>query len=1021
MIQRCKKCPLEETSYQQIQTGGNCSPEDCELLIVGDYPRSDDDITGYPLSGNQYKFLWELLSQIGVKYQVTYLIRCIPIDKYSRRYRKPEIQEYESCMKNRFEEEIKTLKPKCILALGQSVLDAIICAGYLPKFETKTGNALGDFREMSHTISIQDHTCKFLATYHPSFVLNNENDTFYDRMIEDIVYSCRHAMAHRVDGVYRSMTINAEQYSRIVDIWVNDSKIEYIGFDTESNGLDPLVPGAKITSFSVSADAKTGFNIFLYHPEIDISDRDREKIIEASKRLLTTKKIVAHHAKHEHRFVKVLWGFTPNITDDTMYMSYILFLAQKGISHGLKLLSGRFIALPPWEEKMEAYKRLFAAMKRVKTINDERVFNWINEYSEWLEITPEDIYRFWNIIKDPEYYIRSKDELEKDVFMWLVPAREMEKYAGMDAIAPLLLMNKFKPMIAADPGLSEAYLRMVRCAEAFANIELHGCKLIDPNRWSDLYLSIMDEHLAYLKNHPVVLEYEKETGKEFSPTSPKCMQTILYEKLHFPVLATTGTGNPSCGEPAMIALIKKMQEEYGEDSDDPRIQFLWHLRDYKKMQKIQNTYFIGLQKLIRPRAYDGVHDRWIEPIPDHSGPGDHDIMFTQYLLHGTDSGRASSNFHTIPHRSDIAKALSSLNYENGGVLLQADHSQLELRVLACIVEKYYGDSALANAYREGKDIHRFNAAAVFNKPMEEIVDAERRFAKTISFAICYGSSESSVADSTGRTPQEVHDLFETFYSNFPGVRAYIEDAHKFASQYGCIRTPMGRVRWIDGSLNPENRSLYSRAMRQAQNQLIQSAGSDLSLATIAWFNAFAKTNGLNSQVMCWVHDSITIDATPNEWIYSYYCILYGMKYLNEKRDWVCAPLGVDVDISTNWSDHATISSAQLNKDGSWTFVCKGYDYVIEDVLKEAEHSYRILQNDILESKEFVEDVGDGLIAKKSFNISYDGKTFISQKRKITIAPQGQKELDWCLKKYELEQSGSQDMPGDLYSNTTDLF
>lgn len=1012
-MMRCQACGLSQCSYQQIVTSGNCSPEECELLIVGDYPRQDDDMTGVPLSGTQYNFLWELLNQIGVKYQVTYLVKCIPIDMNTRRYRKPFDSEYDTCIKSNFHEDVDKMKPNCILTLGQDALDHILGHG---------DNTLGNYRQRSHKITIGNHGTKLLATYSPAFALRGDNEMIYKRLIDDVVYACRHAMAHRSKGKYRSITVNADKFEQIADIWLRDESIEYVSFDTESNGLDPLIPGSKITSFSVCVDGKTGFNIFMYHPELEITDMERQRIISKAKELLTKKKVVAHHAKHEHRFVKVHWGFTPNITDDTMYMSYILFLAQKGLSHGLKHLSGRFISMPPWEENMDAYRDLFAAIKRVKTINEDRVQNWINEYSEWLTVTPEDIYRFDSIIRDPNYYIKHEEvETEKDVMMWLVPAREMEAYAGMDAIAPLLLLQKFKPMIEADKGLSEAYKRMVRCADAFANIELHGCKLIDPNRWSERYLSIMNEHMDYLKNHPAVQEYEKVFGKEFSPTSPKCMQYILYEKLHFPVLATTSTGNPSSGEPAMIALIKKMQEEYGEDSEDPKIQFLWHLRDYKKMQKIQNTYFIGLQKLIRPRAYDGVHDRWIDPIPDHSGPGDHDIMFTQYMLHGTDSGRASSNYHTIPHRSDIAKALSSIYYEHGGILFQADHSQLELRVLACIVEKYYGDPALANAYREGKDIHRFNASKVFAKPMEEIVDAERRFSKTISFALTYGSSEASVAESTGRTPQEVHELFETFYSSFPGVRAYIEDAHKFATKYGCIRTPMGRVRWIEGSTDPNNRGQYNRAMRQAQNQLIQSAGSDLSLATIAWFNEFAKYNDMVSQIMSWVHDSITVDAAPNEWIRSYYCILYGMKYLNEKREWVSAPLGIDVDISNNWSDHATISKAYINEDGSWTFVCKGYDYVIEDVIKEAEISYEILQNDILESKEFTENVGDGLIAKKSFNLSYDNKTFIEQKREITLKSKSPRELEWCLQKYKLEQSGNQDMPGDPYAGTDDLF
>lgn len=1011
-MNKCTACNYNHLVYQQINTIGNS--DRCDLLLVGDYPRQEDDVSGYPFTGDQYKFLWSLLNSIGVDYQVTYLLRCMPVNPMSRRIEKPQLENYTTCIQTNFVADILRLRPKCVIAFGQDTLNAIVGSGYIVDKGVSYDNSISDFREVSHRMVVGDHECRFLATYTPGYAVNSDNETMYKRFIDDVVYACRHAVAYKSEGMYKSMTINADQLERIVDIWMNDPTIEYIGFDTESNGLDPLIPGAKITSFSICADKKIGFNIFLYHPELDISDEERQRIINIMKPLLTTKKIVVHHAKHEYRMTKVLWGFTMNITDDTMYMSYILHLAKKDIMHGLKFLSGRFISLPPWEETLHKFTSLFAAIKRVKNISDERIDNWINEYQD-IQVTREDILRFWDIIKDPDYYIKHSDiGDEKDPMYWLVPPKQMEEYAGMDAIAPLLLMDKFKPQIDADPGLTEAYIRMIRCADAFANIELHGCRFIDANRWSDRYLEVMQGHLDAIKAMDVVKEYEEETGSEFNPGSAKCMQNILYERLKFPVLATTSTGNPSAGEPAMIALIKKMQEEYGADSHEPRLDFLWHIRDYKKMQKIQNTYFIGLQKLMRPRAYDGVHDRWSDvDVPDR--------IFTQYMLHGTDSGRASSNYHTIPHRSDVAKAISSVYYGKGGVLFQADHSQLELRVLACVVEKYYGDSALANAYREGKDIHRFNASKVFNKPMEEIVDAERRFSKTISFALCYGASEHSVAESTGRTPEEVHSLFETFYTNFPGVRAFIDSMHEFATQYGCIRTNMGRVRWIDGAQDINNRSVYNRALRQAQNQAIQSAGSDLSLASIAWMNTFSKDNDLVSQVMNWVHDSITIDAAPNEWIYSYYMIKYGMKYLNEKRDWVCAPLGVDVDLSLNWSDHFTISDAYINEDGSWTFIGEGYDYVIEDVITEAQLSYDIIENEILSSKEFTESVGDGLIAKKSFNLSYDNKTFIEQKRKVTLKPRSPKELAWCLEKYKLEQSGSQDMPGDKYAGTTDLF
>lgn len=997
MNESCIACPTRG-ACKPINTVGTGQ---CDLLLVIGSPSYEDVSSGVPLTGYKYQYIWDLLSSMNVFYYVTSVVKC--------KSTKAGVDQY--CA-GEFREEVARLKPKCILFSGESAL--------VPGLYTIVGNpVLAEYRQYAHTHIFNGHTCKVLATYQIETVTPDQ-DMIYTRVIDDIVYAARFANAYKSEGKYRSISINADQFHRIVDIWLSDPTIEYVSYDTESNGLDPFLRGSKITSFSVSVDGLTGFNIFLYATDIDISDGERSQIIEDARRLLTTKKVVVHHSKHEHRMAKVLWGFTPNITDDTMYMSYILYLAAPGISHGLKYLSGRFVNLPPWEETLQRFVSLFKSLSRRKIITDQTLEDYASQMSDIAILTSTDIAEFYDIIRDPNYFMKAEDvETNTDPYYWLVPSKVMESYAGMDAIAPLLLMREFKPRIESDPGLLEAYNRMMKAAEGFANIEIHGCKFIDPDTWSERYLDVMEEHLKALKNHPEVKKYEQDTGKEFSPTSPKCLQEILYQRLKFPVLERTSTGNPSAGEPAMIALIKKMQEDYGEDSDDPRLAFLWHLRDYKKMQKIQNTYFIGLQKLVHDRAYDGVNNRFINIPRDHSGVNR--IMMTNYLLHGTDSGRASSNFHTIPHRSDVAKALTSIYYENGGILFQADHSQLELRVLACLVEKYYGDSSLSDAYRAGKDIHRFNASKVFNKPMEEILDAERRFSKTISFAICYGSSERSVAESTGRTPDEVHDLFNTFYSNFPGVKAYIEDSHRFASQYGCVRTPMGRVRWVPGSLNPDDRSSYGRAMRQAQNQIIQSSGSDLSLATVAWWSDYCRALALNSQIMNWVHDSLTWDSSPGEWVISYYSILYGMKYLNEKRDWVVAPLGVDVDISANWSDHCEIKESHINPDGSWTFEAKGYRDVFEDVIREAPVSYEILEDEILSSEEFTENVGNGLIAKKSANLSYDNKTFINEKRRITLMPKSSRELDWCRRKYDLEQGGSHDLPEDPSIQTGNLY
>ena len=392
---------------------------------------------------------------------------------------------------------------------------------------------------------------------------------------------------------------------------------------------------------------------------------------------------------------------------------------------------------------------------------------------------------------------------------------------------------------------------------------------------------------------------------------------------------------------------------------------------------------------------------------------EHGFVTNGFISHNT--GRLSSqnpSMHTIPYRSDPKKAISSIFKDHGGLFVMSDQSQLEIRVLACVVERFYGDSGLAQAYRDGRDIHRYNASKVFNKPEDEIVDAERRFSKTISFALLYGSSEKSVSESTGRTPEEVHNLFETFYTSFPGVREYIKASHKYASTYGCVRTPMGRIKHVIGALSTEDHGAYNRALRQAQNGIIQSTGSDLSLNSIVYADHYFREHNMNSQVVAFVHDSITVDAYPGEWLASYDILLYSMKTLNEKLDFVTCPLGIDVDLTTNMGDHFTVKEVRRNPDGSVTFKGHGYDYVINDIIKESRFAYDLVNDNIIESKHVVEEVGS-LIARKTINISFDNQEFIEQVREITLKPKNQREVEYSIAKYELEQQGSKELPSSV--------
>lgn len=614
----CFNCISYEFRYKEIQTVGSGN---CDLLLVGDYPRDVDNISGYPYTGSEYQFLWKLLSQLGVSYYVTYLMKCIPVDPRTRRYLKPDWDMYGTCYETRFVKEVEELKPKVIVFLGQTALE----------MHLREESKIAAYRGTPKVVTIGSHQTSIMATYSPSYIARNDvNEINVKQFYQDIVSASRYAN-DSINEV-KTITISVDQLEKIVDIWLSNSDIEYVAYDTETNGLDPLVKGAKITSFSLAVDEKVGYNIFLYHPELEISDETRERIRVAAERLLTTKKVVSHHAKHEHRYTKVIFRFTPNIVEDTMYMSFILYLADPTISHGLKYLAGRFAGMPPWEEYIERYVDLFKVLNRNKTIDDKKIESWISDYSD-IDLLPEDIERFYTIIKDPDYYIKQAESADTDIYMWMVPVRVMERYAGYDAVAPLKLMKVFKPPIDSDEGLAKAYRMMIKGAETFANVELHGVRVNDIDMWTKIYAQKLDQGLADLRSYPEVLKYEVTSGEEYNPNSTKQSAEIFYKLFRFPVKGTTGKGNPSLAETVLIDLIKHYQDKEDEESKR-RTSFLLSFREYKKLGKIMSSYLIGLRRFIRVNdAFDGHTCEYLPPKVEGEK---YLVMHPGYLLHGTD-------------------------------------------------------------------------------------------------------------------------------------------------------------------------------------------------------------------------------------------------------------------------------------------------------------------------------------------------------------------------------------------------
>lgn len=285
----------------------------------------------------------------------------------------------------------------------------------------------------------------------------------------------------------------------------------------------------------------------------------------------------------------------------------------------------------------------------------------------------------------------------------------------------------------------------------------------------------------------------------------------------------------------------------------------------------------------------------------------------------------------------------------------ADYAACELRVLGSVSEKFFGDPNLAQAFREGHDVHKFVASRVFNVPIEEVTSLQRRFSKSISFAVVYGSAVSSVAESTGNSLEATQKMFDDFYEMFPGVRKYIDAMHNYVKRYGCIRYPNGRVRHLLGALS-EDRSAVSSALRQSQNSPIQGSASDCAVVGIIEYYRKLREMHLDSKLVGVIHDAMYIDSYPGELFECIDLLHHSMKeYPEQVFDFLTCPLGVDIQIGPNMNDHLDIDSMEIHDDGSRTLVLSGYDTVMNTVLDEMRFGYNI-DVELLKEEEYINEL-----------------------------------------------------------------
>lgn len=437
-----------------------------------------------------------------------------------------------------------------------------------------------------------------------------------------------------------------------------------------------------------------------------------------------------------------------------------------------------------------------------------------------------------------------------------ISLEEQTEFSVEDADIILQLKQKFAPELKeaeTEKLFNEIEIPVVK---VLADMELEGIRL-DKEFLGRLSMEL-DNDIQNLQN-----DIFETAGEEFNIGSPKQLGVILFEKLKLvDKPKKTKTGQYSTGEDILSALAANHK-------------IVQQVLDYRGLVKLKNTYIDALPLQVEERT-GRVH--------------------TEYMQTVAATGRLSSNnpnLQNIPIRTErgrqVRKAFVPRDEEH--VLLAADYSQIELRIIASLSK----EDNMIQAFKEGQDIHTSTAAKVFHVPMEEVTREQRSNAKTVNFGIVYGVSAFGLSNQTNLSRSEAKELIDTYYKTYPKLRNYISEQIDFAREHGYVQTILGRRRYLK-DINSQNAVIRGAAERNAVNAPIQGSAADIiKLAMINIHNSL-KTANFRTKMLLQVHDELVFDVYKPE--------LEEVKKLvkeeMEKAFVMDVPLEVELGVGLNW-------------------------------------------------------------------------------------------------------------------------
>ncbi|MEP7243882.1 MAG: DNA polymerase I [Gammaproteobacteria bacterium] len=438
-----------------------------------------------------------------------------------------------------------------------------------------------------------------------------------------------------------------------------------------------------------------------------------------------------------------------------------------------------------------------------------------------------------------------------------VPVDRAADYSSEDADITLRLHRALWPQLEAVPALQRLYQEFEQPLVAvLLRMEQRGV--------------LVDRGLLNAQSKEIAGQLEtlraaacREAGYELNIESPKQLQAALFEKLQIPVTRKTPTGQPSTAEDVL--------EELAATYALPRI-----VLDYRTLAKLKSTYTDKLPDQINART-GRIH--------------------TSYHQAVAATGRLSSadpNLQNIPIRSEEGRRIrQAFIAPPGYVLLAADYSQIELRIMAHLS----GDEGLLRAFAEDRDVHEATAAEVFGVPLESVSADQRRLAKTINFGLIYGMSAFGLARQLGIERGAAAKYVETYFARYPGVKRFMDTTRALAREDGFVETVFGRRLYLP-DIRSGNAQMRQYAERSAINAPMQGTAADIIKAAMIAVDAWCEREDVGARLIMQVHDELVFEVRQDAVEVITEAVRDRMVSAAELK----VPLRIEVGVGANWDE-----------------------------------------------------------------------------------------------------------------------